>query len=77
MVPTIQPDASALPDPAFSGKIIYEPVGVVVGVLPFNFPLMMAAWKVGPALAAGCTIVVKPSEFTPFTGELMIMGPCV
>jgi len=40
---------------------------VVVGITPFNFPLMMAAWKVGPALAAGCTVVIKPSEFTPFT----------
>jgi betaine-aldehyde dehydrogenase len=63
----IQPDASALPDPSFTGRIIYEPVGVVVGITPFNFPLMMAAWKVGPALAAGCTIIIKPSEFTPFS----------
>lgn len=63
---TMQPLAGALPDP-FKGTIIYEPVGCVVGITPFNFPLMMAAWKVSSALAAGCTIVVKPSEFTPFT----------
>jgi len=43
------------------------PLGVVVAICPWNFPLMMAAWKVGPALAAGCTIIVKPSEFTPFS----------
>lgn len=60
-------DSSALPDPSFTGSIRYEPVGVVVGITPFNFPLMMAGWKVGPALAAGCTVVIKPSEFTPFT----------
>jgi betaine-aldehyde dehydrogenase len=60
-------DQSALPDPSFTGAIRYEPVGVVVGITPFNFPLMMAGWKVGPALAAGCTVVIKPSEFTPFT----------
>jgi acyl-CoA reductase-like NAD-dependent aldehyde dehydrogenase len=64
----IQPDQAALPDPNFAGSsIIYEPVGVVAGILPFNFPLMMGSWKVGPALAAGCTIVLKPSEFTPFS----------
>lgn len=66
-VKAIQTDASALPDPNFTGSIRYEPVGVVLGITPFNFPLMMAAWKAGPALAAGCTIVIKPSEFTPFT----------
>jgi acyl-CoA reductase-like NAD-dependent aldehyde dehydrogenase len=55
-------------DASFAGSSIrYEPVGVVVGITPWNFPLMMAAWKVGPSLAAGCTIVIKPSEFTPFS----------
>jgi betaine-aldehyde dehydrogenase len=64
----IQPDASKLPDPQFENSYIrYEPVGVVVGILPFNFPLMMGAWKTGPSLAAGCTLVLKPSEFTPFS----------
>jgi phenylacetaldehyde dehydrogenase len=52
-----------------------EPVGVVGQIIPWNFPLMMAAWKVAPALAAGCTIVLKPAEQTPLTalrlGELI------
>ena len=59
--------SEALPAAEFSGKIRYEPVGVVGAICPWNFPLMMAAWKVGPSLAAGCTVVLKPSEFTPFT----------
>ncbi len=53
-----------------------EPVGVVGQIIPWNFPLMMAAWKVGPALAAGCAIVLKPAEQTPLTalrlGELAL-----
>lgn len=44
-----------------------EPVGVVGQVLPSHFPLLMLAWKVAPALAAGCTVVLKPAEFTPLT----------
>ena len=44
-----------------------EPVGVVGQIIPWNFPLMMAAWKLAPALAAGCTIVLKPAEQTPLT----------
>jgi len=42
-----------------------EPVGVVGQITPWNYPLMMAIWKIGPALAAGCTIVLKPAETTP------------
>jgi aldehyde dehydrogenase (NAD+) len=42
----------------------HEPVGVVAAITPWNSPLLLAAWKVAPALAAGCTIVIKPSEFT-------------
>ncbi|HEX6584208.1 MAG TPA: gamma-aminobutyraldehyde dehydrogenase [Thermoleophilaceae bacterium] len=42
-----------------------EPVGVVGQITPWNYPLMMALWKIGPALAAGCTIVLKPAETTP------------
>lgn len=45
----------------------YEPVGIVGAIIPWNFPLKMAAWKLGPALAAGCTVVLKPSELTPVT----------
>ena len=44
-----------------------EPVGVVGQIVPWNFPLAMAAWKIAPALAAGCTIVLKPAEQTPLT----------
>ncbi len=45
----------------------YGPVGVVGQIIPWNFPLLMLAWKVAPALAAGNTIVIKPAEFTPLT----------
>ncbi|MEX0446306.1 aldehyde dehydrogenase family protein [Xenorhabdus sp. SGI246] len=44
-----------------------EPVGVVVGIIPWNFSIMIAIWKLGAALACGCTIVLKPSEYTPLT----------
>ncbi len=53
-----------------------EPVGVVGQIIPWNFPLLMAAWKMGPALATGCTIVLKPAEQTPLSalrlGELIL-----
>jgi acyl-CoA reductase-like NAD-dependent aldehyde dehydrogenase len=53
-----------------------EPVGVCAQVIPWNFPLLMAAWKLGPALAAGCTVVLKPAEQTPLSalrvGELAL-----
>ena len=44
-----------------------EPVGVAGQIIPWNFPILMTAWKWGPALAAGCTIVMKPAEQTPLT----------
>ena len=47
--------------------IVREPIGVVGLVLPWNFPLLMMAWKIGPALAAGCSVIVKPAEETPLT----------
>ena len=47
--------------------IVREPIGVVAAILPWNFPLMMLAWKIGPALAAGCSIIVKPAEQTSLT----------
>jgi acyl-CoA reductase-like NAD-dependent aldehyde dehydrogenase len=53
-----------------------EPVGVAAQIIPWNFPLLMSAWKTGPALAAGCTVVLKPAEQTPLTalrfGELAL-----
>ncbi|MBI4538425.1 MAG: aldehyde dehydrogenase family protein [Gemmatimonadetes bacterium] len=48
----------------------YVPVGVVGQIIPWNFPLLMLAWKIAPALAAGNTLVLKPAEFTPLTGLL-------
>jgi acyl-CoA reductase-like NAD-dependent aldehyde dehydrogenase len=55
-----------------------EPVGVCAQIVPWNYPLLMAAWKVAPALAAGCTIVLKPAEETPLTalrlGELALQA---
>jgi len=54
----------------------HEPVGVVGQIIPWNFPLLMQAWKLGPALAVGCTVVLKPAEQTPLSalriGELLI-----
>ena len=47
--------------------IVREPIGVVGAVLPWNFPLLMLAWKIGPALAAGCSVIVKPAEQTSMT----------
>ena len=44
-----------------------DPVGVVAQIVPWNGPIMMAVWKIAPALAAGCTVVLKPSELTPLT----------
>jgi phenylacetaldehyde dehydrogenase len=46
---------------------VREPVGVVGQIIPWNFPLLMAAWKLGPAFATGCTVVLKPAEQTPLT----------
>jgi len=46
---------------------IKEPVGVVGQIIPWNYPLLMMTWKIAPALAAGCTVVLKPAEQTPFT----------
>src|SRR5579872_4396482 len=60
----------------FLAYTLREPVGVAGQIIPWNFPLLMAAWKLGPALAVGCTVVLKPAEQTPLTalrlGELML-----
>ena len=53
--------------PGYTSMYRREPVGVVGQVAPWNYPFMMAAWKIGPALAAGCTIVLKPAPGTPLT----------
>jgi len=63
------------PGTQYLAYTLREPVGVVAQVIPWNFPLLMAAWKLGPALAAGCTVVLKPAEQTPLSalrlGELI------
>ncbi len=67
-------DAVAPTGPDALGLIVREPIGVVAAVLPWNFPILMAAWKVAPALAAGNTMVLKPSRLTSLStirlGEL-------
>ncbi|WP_020087008.1 aldehyde dehydrogenase family protein [Hyphomicrobium zavarzinii] len=62
-----QGEAIAVPDDRFKTTVKYVPAGVAGLIVPWNYPLLMAAWKVAPALAAGCTLVLKPSEFTPLT----------
>ena len=52
--------------------IVYEPVGVVSMITPWNYPLLQAAWKIAPALAAGCSFILKPAELTPSTSILMM-----
>ncbi|PRC90928.1 aldehyde dehydrogenase family protein [Solimicrobium silvestre] len=62
-----EPELPALPDARFNSQVVRDPVGVVGAIIPWNYPLLMAAWKVAPALAAGCTVVLKPSELTSLT----------
>jgi betaine-aldehyde dehydrogenase len=59
-----------VPDNALS-MVIREPVGVVGQIIPWNYPLLMAAWKLAPALAAGCTAVLKPAEQTPLSALVL------
>ncbi|MGH9497686.1 MAG: aldehyde dehydrogenase family protein [Terriglobales bacterium] len=64
------------PGAKYFAYTLREPVGVVGQIIPWNFPLIMAGWKLAPALAAGCTVVLKPAEQTPLTalrlGELIM-----
>lgn len=66
----------APPGAQFHCYTVREPVGVVGQIIPWNLPLLMAAWKIGPALATGCTVVLKPAEETPLSalrlGELIL-----
>ncbi|WP_413868941.1 aldehyde dehydrogenase family protein [Albidovulum sp.] len=57
----------ALADGRFTAKAVREPLGVAVAIVPWNYPLLMASWKVAPALAAGCTMILKPAETTSLT----------
>ena len=72
-------EGAVLPVAAGAGMHCYtrrEPVGVCAQIIPWNFPLLMASWKLAPALAAGCTVVLKPAEQTPLSalrlGELAL-----
>ncbi|MEE9593237.1 MAG: aldehyde dehydrogenase family protein, partial [Thermoplasmata archaeon] len=56
-----------LPDVGITTRVLREPIGVCAGIIPWNFPLLMAVWKVAPALAAGNTMVLKPASYTPLT----------
>ena len=64
----------SMPGAKYFAYTLREPVGVVGQIIPWNFPLLMASWKLAPALAVGCTVVLKPAEQTPLTalrlGEL-------
>ncbi|MBI3697407.1 MAG: aldehyde dehydrogenase family protein [Acidobacteria bacterium] len=63
-------------DGPFLNYTLREPVGVVGAIVPWNYPLQIAVWKVAPALACGCSVVLKPSEFTPLTA-LKLAEYCV
>ena len=73
-LPDERPDSAI--GKAFHAYTVHEPIGVVGAIIPWNFPLIMAAAKLAPALAAGCTIVLKPADETPFSalrlGELIL-----
>jgi phenylacetaldehyde dehydrogenase len=72
---TMQTSIGGIPGAKFHTYVAREPVGVVAQIVPWNFPLAMAAWKLAPALATGCTCILKPAEQTPLTalrlGELI------
>jgi acyl-CoA reductase-like NAD-dependent aldehyde dehydrogenase len=60
-------DLPGSPFPVSQNYVLYEPLGVCTGVIPWNFPFIMACWKIAPALAAGNTSVIKPATFTSLT----------
>jgi len=62
-----EPVTDLPPGGDYTASLRYEAVGVVAAIVPWNYPLLMATWKLAPALAAGCTVVLKPSEVTPLT----------
>lgn len=64
---TVPLSAPFQPGQRFLAYTVKEPIGVVGQIIPWNFPLMMTAWKIAPALAAGCAILLKPAEQTPLT----------
>ena len=64
---TVEPSLTGFRKNEFFAYTRREPVGVVGAIIPWNFPLLMAVWKIGPALATGCSIVLKPAEDTPMS----------
>jgi phenylacetaldehyde dehydrogenase len=72
---TVDVSVPFMPQAEFVNYTRREPVGVVAAIVAWNFPLLLACWKLGPALATGCTVVLKPAEQTPlsalFLGELI------
>lgn len=62
----IHGETMSVPSNSFS-YVVREPVGVCAQIIPWNYPFLMSAWKIAPALAAGCTVILKPSELTPLT----------
>jgi len=64
---TMQTSIGMPPGAKYHSYVVREPVGVVAQIVPWNFPLLMAIWKLAPALAAGCTCVLKPAEQTPLS----------
>ncbi|OYD08590.1 aldehyde dehydrogenase family protein [Paludifilum halophilum] len=69
-VHTLSGDTKPVPN-GFLNYTVKEPVGVCAQIVPWNYPMMMAAWKIAPALAAGCTIVLKPASLTPVTAHVL------
>jgi acyl-CoA reductase-like NAD-dependent aldehyde dehydrogenase len=69
-VHTLSGETKPVPQ-GFLNYTLKEPVGVCAQIIPWNYPLMMAAWKIAPALAAGCTIVLKPASLTPVTAHVL------
>jgi phenylacetaldehyde dehydrogenase len=64
---TVEPSLTGFRKNEFFAYTRREPVGVVGAIIPWNFPLLMAVWKIGPALATGCAVVLKPAEDTPLS----------
>jgi len=64
---TFDVSIAAIPGARYTAYSIRQPIGVVAAISPWNFPMLIGLWKIMPALAAGCSVVLKPSEFTPLT----------
>lgn len=64
---TMQPSIPSMNGEKYTAYTVRQPVGVVAGIVPWNFSLMIGIWKIGSALTTGCTIVIKPSEFATLT----------